>query len=184
MLMFLLTALVSIYTKCGNFKDAFDNFNFMQEAGVGLAMLLLVSLEGGRRVPAQIHKSRFDSDVWLQNVLIVKWCLLAWMLNAGPVRDLFQVFHQHMQGEGTIPDNVTYVDISNGCVASELGNRPTSIKEISVIEFVVTDLICTIKAWCRIAGNLTAFTSKQLWNVERRSILTSEDPDLPVMFFW
>jgi pentatricopeptide repeat protein len=26
--------LVSIYTKCGNFKDAFDNFNFMQEAGV------------------------------------------------------------------------------------------------------------------------------------------------------
>jgi hypothetical protein len=37
-----------------------------------LAMLLLVSLEGGRRVPAQIQKSRFDSDVWLQNVLIVK----------------------------------------------------------------------------------------------------------------
>ncbi len=34
MLMFLLTALVSICTKCGNFKNAFDNFNFMQEAGV------------------------------------------------------------------------------------------------------------------------------------------------------
>jgi len=43
------------------------------------------------------------------------------MLNAGPVRDLFQVFHQHMQGEGMIPDNVTYVGISNACVASEWG---------------------------------------------------------------
>lgn len=79
-----------------------------------LAMLLLVSV-GGRRIPAQIQKSRFDSDVWLQNVLTVKyikcsnhkeaiwkvswWCLLAWMLNAGPFRDLFQVFYQHMQRE-------------------------------------------------------------------------------------
>lgn len=50
-----------------------------------------------------------------------RWCLLAWMLNAGPVRDLFQFFPQLMQGEGMIPDNVTYVDISNACVASELG---------------------------------------------------------------
>lgn len=73
MLMFLLTALVSIYTKCGNFKDAFDNFNFMQEAGVEPGNATLVSLEGGRRIPAQIQKSRFDSDVWLQNVLIVKY---------------------------------------------------------------------------------------------------------------
>jgi len=43
------------------------------------------------------------------------------MLNAGPVRDVFQVFHQHMQGEAMIPDNVTYVDISNAWVALELG---------------------------------------------------------------
>jgi hypothetical protein len=50
-----------------------------------------------------------------------RWCLLAWMLNAGPFRDLFQVFYQHMQREGMIPDHVTYVDISNACVALELG---------------------------------------------------------------
>lgn len=62
MLMFLLTALVSIYTKCGNFKDAFDNFNFMQEAGVEPANA--TSSISGRRKTSSCTDPKIQ--IWLR----------------------------------------------------------------------------------------------------------------------
>jgi pentatricopeptide repeat protein len=112
------TALISMYTKCGKNKEAFEVFYNMQEAGVEPdnvtytsilnACTSPASLEGGRQVHAQIQKSRFDADVRLWNAIIGMY------VKCGSIKEAFNMFHE-MQQKCVEPDSITYMSILNAC---------------------------------------------------------------------
>lgn len=123
MLMFLLTALVSIYTKCGNFKDAFDNFNFVQEAGVEPGSVTS-SVAGRRKMSSctdpkiqiwlrymvakcahrQVHQMQQSQGGYLKGFMVCEKC----ECTLSKVRELMDMFHQ-MQWKFALLNRIAYI---------------------------------------------------------------------------